>query len=245
MYTNVYHNNCRWVGSTGSAARSHFWEPHHSPVDEHCYHGDALVSCDWLERKVQVKQVNEFLLLKMFETDLFVDPDSNNWQRRDLFEGCCFWLPLPFMSTGASRFYKTVTANTTHAHQWVMCRRGDTVACVFVCRIISKLFLKVHVEVKIRSKEYSASLRQGSLTFFLFCFSFTGLRSISIFRNSAEDHTHSEPFSRWDYTGMFAAQRLTICLKPRDTVRSSMQTQLAIFHAPLGLCKYPLWAEHR
>lgn len=243
LYQCIYHNNCRWdLQDLLPEATS----GNHTTVQwMSCYRGDTLVSCDWLERKVLVKQVNEFLLLKRFETDLLVDPDSNNWQRHDLFEGCCFWLPLPFMSTGSSRFYKTVTANTTHAHQWVMCRRGDTVACVFVCRIVSKQFLKVHVEVKIRSKEYSASLRQGSLTFFfLFCLSFTRLRSISIFRNSAEDHTHSEPFSRWDYTGMFAAQHLTICLKPRDTVRSSMQTQLAIFHVPLGLCKYPLWAEH-
>lgn len=37
-----------------------------------------------------MKQVNEFLLLKMYETDLLVDPDSNNWQRRDLFDVCYF-----------------------------------------------------------------------------------------------------------------------------------------------------------
>lgn len=80
-------------------------------------------------------------------------------------------------------------------YQRVLSRRGDTVAYVFVHRIISKHFPKVHAEVKIRSVEYSASLRQGSLTCF-FHFSFTKLLSVSIFRNSAEDHTYSEPFSR-------------------------------------------------
>lgn len=94
LYKCIYHNNCRWDLQD---LLPDFWEPQRSPVDEHCYRGDAFVSFNWLEKIVQVKQVNEFLLLKMFETDLLVDPDStetgldsNKWQRRDLFDGCCF-----------------------------------------------------------------------------------------------------------------------------------------------------------
>lgn len=187
------------MGSIGSAARSHFWEPH-SQVDERCCHGAALVSCDWLRWKVDVKLLNELLLMEMFETDLLIRIERIS---RDVIglRGCQRSLmPLLFIVLHKCQpvlpdFKKWSLTMQHMLYQQVLCRRGDTVACVFVHRIISKQFLKVHTEVKIRSKEYSASLRQGSLTCF-FHFSSTKLLSVSIFRNSAEDHTYSEPFSR-------------------------------------------------
>ena len=57
---------------------------------------------------------------------------------------------------------------------------------------------------------------------------------------------YSVPFGRWDYTGERSRHTTLLSVSSqKDTVRASVQAQLASFHVPLGLCKYPLWAEHR